>query len=286
MAPFGLLSYGQNVIDEINTQILVEEYIAKNGGPPGSTASTASPPIVIADDTNLSVNTQNVHEETTIDQSNHGVSFTNMHWASISTGLSSILAVVVVIFIVTGCCYFQGRRQRQSRARHVEVLRNIVSSAGHHSSTPAKVQSGAYPGPSSSDVIRTDPSPLPLSNFPPLPPPAGSLDVQQSMATSPRLSTSISLQLPRLPSLTTPARTQGPLSSSTRADQRASIPSPASASCPVQSIKDYNLAGVKAHHLRIVRELGGGVMVCLRPHSSLFVHVRYVCMLCMLSLKI
>ena len=54
MAPFGLLSYGQNVIDEIYTQILVEEYIAKNGLPPNSAVSTASPSVVIADDTDLS----------------------------------------------------------------------------------------------------------------------------------------------------------------------------------------------------------------------------------------
>ena len=262
MAPFGLLSYGQNVIDEINTQILFEDYIAKNGVPPGSAVSTASPPIVIADDADLSVNMQNVHKETTIDQSNHRVSFINMHWASISTGISSILAVVVVIFFVPGCCYFRGRRQRQSRARHAEVLRNIVSSAGHHSSKPVKVQSGAYPGPSSSDVIHTDPfvfdSPvrgsvaLPLSNFPPLPPPAGSLDVLPNMLTSPRLSTSTSTSLPlrRSPSLMTSVRTQEPLNSSTRADPWASIPSPASAYRPVQSIKDYKLAGVKARHSR------------------------------------
>ena len=68
MAPFGLLSYGQNVIDEINTKILVEEYIAKNGLPRKSAVSTVSPSVVIADYADLSVNTQSVHEETSIDQ--------------------------------------------------------------------------------------------------------------------------------------------------------------------------------------------------------------------------
>ena len=159
MAPL-LFGYGQDLINQIHKEAMVKEYIAKHGIP-GSASSTPSSPVVIADDADLSVHTEteyeSVHEETTIDQSVHGVSFINMHWASISTGISSILAVVVLIFIVAGCCYFRGRRQRQSRARHAEVHHNIVSSSGHHTSTPVKVQSGAYPGPSSSEVIRADP---------------------------------------------------------------------------------------------------------------------------------
>ena len=139
MAPFGLLGHGQHLVDEWNKKILVEECISKNGIP-----GSASPPIVIADDADLSVHidTETVNEETTIDQSVHGVSFINMHWASISTGISSILAVVILVFIVAVCCYFRGRRQRQSWARHAEVLRNIVSSSGHHASTPVKVHQG------------------------------------------------------------------------------------------------------------------------------------------------
>ena len=99
MAPFGLLGHGQHLVDEWNKQILVEECISKNGIP-----GSASPPIVIADDADLSVHidTETVNEETTIDQSVHGVSFINMHWASISTGISSILAVVILVFIVSG----------------------------------------------------------------------------------------------------------------------------------------------------------------------------------------
>ena len=56
MAPFGLLSHGQHLVDEWNKQILVKEYISKNGIP-GSAPSTAAPPIVIADDADLSVDT-------------------------------------------------------------------------------------------------------------------------------------------------------------------------------------------------------------------------------------
>ena len=68
MAPFGLLSHGQHLVDEWNKQILVEEYISKNGIP-GSAPSTASQPIVIAYDDDLSVNTdtETINEETTID---------------------------------------------------------------------------------------------------------------------------------------------------------------------------------------------------------------------------
>ena len=110
MAPFGLISYGQNVIDEIKNQQLVEEYIAKHGHP-GS--STPAPPIFIADDADLSVNTHTSSEETNIDQSNNSISFINLHWASFSTGLSSVLAVVVLLFLIARCCYFRGKRQRQ-----------------------------------------------------------------------------------------------------------------------------------------------------------------------------
>ena len=76
MAPL-LLSYGQDLIDEYHKQIMVKEYIAKHGVP-GSAPSTPASPIVIMDDADLSVHTdtesESVHEETTIDQSVHGLS--------------------------------------------------------------------------------------------------------------------------------------------------------------------------------------------------------------------
>ena len=84
MAPL-LFGYGQDLIDQIHKEAMVEEYIAKHCIP-GSASSTPSSPITItiADDADLSVHTdtesESVHEEKTIDQSVHGVSFINMHW--------------------------------------------------------------------------------------------------------------------------------------------------------------------------------------------------------------
>ena len=90
--------------------------------------------------------------------SNNGFSFITIHWASFSTGLSSVLAVLVFLRLVAGCCYFRDKRQQQSRARHTEGLRHIVAGANRHSSSPPLMQSGAYPGPASaSDVIHADP---------------------------------------------------------------------------------------------------------------------------------
>ena len=102
------------------------------------------------DEADLSVenNISNESADVTLDQSNHGFSFINLHWASFSTGLSSVLAVVVCIILIAGCCYIRGRRQRQSRARHAEVLRTIVHGATKAVSTASHQQSGAYPGPS------------------------------------------------------------------------------------------------------------------------------------------
>ena len=115
MAPL-LFGYGQDLIDRIHKEAMVKEHITKH-----------SIPVVVADDADLSVHSESesIHEETTIDQSVHGVSFINIHWASISMGISSVLVVVVLIIIVAGCCYFRGRRQRQFRARHTELLCNL-----------------------------------------------------------------------------------------------------------------------------------------------------------------
>ena len=64
------------VINDIKNQQIVEEYIAKNGHP-GS--FTAAPPSVIADEADLSVNTQTTNEDTNINQSNNGISFINLY---------------------------------------------------------------------------------------------------------------------------------------------------------------------------------------------------------------
>ena len=65
------------------------------------------------------------------------------------------------------------------------------------------------------------------------------------------ISTSTNNSLPplRFPSPMRSGHTREPLSFSTRAALRASIPSPANALRPVQSVKDYNLAGVAGRDL-------------------------------------
>ena len=122
-----------------------------------TTTTTPAPSQEFHDEADLSVE-NNVHNESadvTLDQSNHGFSFINLHWASFSTGLSSVLAVVVCIILISGCCYFRGRRQRQSRARHAELLRSIVHGATKTTSTASHPQSGSYPG--SSPTIQSAP---------------------------------------------------------------------------------------------------------------------------------
>ena len=79
-----------------------------------TTTTTPAPSLEFHDEADLSVK-NNVHNESadiTLNQSNHGFSFINLHWASFSTGLSSVLTVVVCIILIAGCCYFRGRRQR------------------------------------------------------------------------------------------------------------------------------------------------------------------------------
>ena len=138
---------------------MVRAHIEEYGLPPSVSGShSLKDPTVVGDDADLSVNSvsETNSDEATIDQSVNGISFINLHWASISTGISSLLAVVVLCFCIAGCCYFRGRRQRQSRARHAELLKSLARGR-RHSSTPPHSQSGAYPGPSSSRVIRADP---------------------------------------------------------------------------------------------------------------------------------
>ena len=125
-----------------------------------STTTTSAPSMVFEDDADLSVHKAN-HESQDVyfDQSNHGFSFVNIHWASFSMGLSSVLAVLFALILIVGCCYFRGRRQRQSRARHTELLCTIVAGATKNVSTPQCSQFGAYPGPPSSVLRSSDPSP-------------------------------------------------------------------------------------------------------------------------------
>ena len=61
-----------------------------------STTTTTAPLMVFEDDADLSVHNEVNHESCDMhfDQSNHGLSFINIHWASFSTGLSSVLAVL------------------------------------------------------------------------------------------------------------------------------------------------------------------------------------------------
>ena len=171
--------------------------------------------------------------------------------------------MVVIIFVVAGCCYFRGRRQRQSRARHTKLLRNIAS--GHHTSTPVKVQSGAYPGPSSNDIIRADPfvfdAPNRASVFDsPIGGPATLPAIQFSAATAscgclvapPNTNTSTrTLSLQPLRSLSPTTQGTREHSSSLKAAPRESNLCPANVLRPVQSIRDYNLSGVAACDLRL-----------------------------------
>ena len=126
-----LIEYGQELIDEIRTEWFVEEYLAKKGR-----STTAASSIHLEDEADLSV------ENRVTNESNNGFSFVNIHWASFSTGLSSVLAVVLVGLFIAECCYFRGRRQRQSCAWHTELLHTIAFSSRHVSS-PTRSQSGA-----------------------------------------------------------------------------------------------------------------------------------------------
>ena len=69
MAPL-LFGYGQDLIDRIHKEAIVKEHIGKYGVP-GSTVTSTSSPVVVADDADLSVHSdsESNHEETTIDQS-------------------------------------------------------------------------------------------------------------------------------------------------------------------------------------------------------------------------
>ena len=185
-------------------------------------------------------------EETNIDQSNYSISFINLHWASFLTGLSSALAVVVLLFLIAGC-YFRGKRQRQSRARHAEVLWHIVSSTGRHTSTPPRVQSGPYPGPPSNEVICANPFLFESPVRGAVSMPAIQFSASAASCGLPGGATKYD-NVPRLPAPTTPTTTPGPSSSSMKAAPQGSIPSPVKVSRPVLSVKDYNLASIDVRH--------------------------------------
>ena len=96
-----ILSYGQSLVDEYNKQRLVEEYLKENG----QSSASATPPIHAQDDASVSIETEVTDESdhVSLDQSNNGISFINLHWASFSTGLSSVLAVVLVGLAIASC---------------------------------------------------------------------------------------------------------------------------------------------------------------------------------------
>ena len=140
MSPF-LFSSGDAIFKRIKMEQEVEEYLKAKG------SSTPAPAIDMEDDSSLSIDNSSSNEshDVQLDQSNNGFSFVNIHWASFSTGLSSVLAVVLAGLFIAGCCYFRGRRQRQSRARHTQLL-HALSSTSRHVSSDTPAQSGRYPG--------------------------------------------------------------------------------------------------------------------------------------------
>ena len=144
MAPL-LITYGQSLVDEYRKEMLVKEYLAEQ-----ATSSTPAPAINMSDESSLHIENSESNEssDVSLDQSNHGFSLVNVHWASFSTGLSSVLVILLAGLLIAGCCYFRGRHQRQSRARHSELL-HALSSSARHTSTPSSSQSGKYPGVSS-----------------------------------------------------------------------------------------------------------------------------------------
>ena len=133
MAPL-LFSYGQSIIDEVYKQQLVEQYIKEHGKPIGDVTET--PTIHAQDDAEVALDTKvtDSSSEISLDQSNDGFSLVNLHWASFSTGLSSVLAVVLVGLAIASCCYLKGLRQRQTRSRHTELMHALSSTTSHVSS--------------------------------------------------------------------------------------------------------------------------------------------------------
>ena len=161
-----LFGYGQSVIDEVYKQRLVEQYIKEHGQ---SNGGVTDPPTVHAQDNaevTLESEFTDSSDHVSLDQSNNGFSLVKLHWASFSTGLSSVLAVVLVGLAIASCCYLRGRRQRQTRFRHSELL-HALSSATTHVSSPVTSQSGVHPGSSPRNSSSVDPSSVkyPVARF-------------------------------------------------------------------------------------------------------------------------
>ena len=97
----------QDIIDEYNEEQRLAEWTRI------SPTTAAPPPVVFHDEADLSVTNDVSHESSNVhlDQSNHGFSYINLHRASFSTGLSSVLAVIISLAVIAECCYVRGRRQ-------------------------------------------------------------------------------------------------------------------------------------------------------------------------------
>ena len=141
--------------------MLVKEYLAEQ-----ATSSTPAPAINMSDESSLHIENSesNKSADVSLDQSNHGFSLVNVHWASFSTGLSSVLVILLAGFLIAGCCYFRGRRQRQSRARHSQLL-HALSSSTRHTSTPSSSQSGKYPGVNSAPSLASPDVGFPIVRY-------------------------------------------------------------------------------------------------------------------------
>ena len=151
MAP--IFSYGQSIIDEYNKQRLVEEYLKERGQPvdgssPQSTLRTRHP--------SPSSPTSPTHPTIFSWTSRITASASSTFTGPASPQAYRVLAVVLVGLAIASCCYFRGRRQRQARSRHSQLL-HTLSSTSSHVSTPVRQQLGVYPasasvGPSSVDA--------------------------------------------------------------------------------------------------------------------------------------
>ena len=75
MAPL-LISYGQSLVDQINKEIMVEEYLKERGIP---TTPTDAPDILAQDDAEVNLDTEitNSSADVTLDQSNNCLLYTS-----------------------------------------------------------------------------------------------------------------------------------------------------------------------------------------------------------------
>ena len=161
MAPL-LFSYGQSIIDEVYKQRLVEEYIKEHGQPSGD--STEAPVIHAEDDAEVALDTEvtDSSSEISLDQSNNGFSLVNLHWASFSTGLSSVLAVVLVGLIIRSLCMLS---HRQPATSVPQFTSNLVPIRGPPLALPHPSTLGQSTTPS--PVFQLHPPPLVVSRVVP-----------------------------------------------------------------------------------------------------------------------